>query len=281
VALYNALNCFFDKDLIQQIFRETNSYAEQYKNTLGNICSFISLVRSWTPLTESEIYTVLGLFLLMGIVQKPTVRSYFSKSRVISTSGFADVISRERFELICKFFHFIENECLPTYQEPPRWFKIYPVICHLNIKFQTLYLRHQNIAIDESLTFWKGHLSIWQYLPLNASKLRIKTIELCESRTGYLWCFLVYTGKNTVLQSSLITPDTLKIAAIVLELLESLFGRGLTLWIDNFFNSPELARKLKIEHSTDCVGTLKLNRKDVPKEVKDKKLERREIIAGH
>ena len=60
-----------------------------------------------------------------------------------------------------------------------------------------------------------------------------------------------------------------------------MFGRGHTLWIDNFFSSPELARKLKIEHSTDCVGTLKLNRKNVPKEVKDKKLEKGEIIARH
>jgi len=65
------------------------------------------------------------------------------------------------------------------------------------------------------------------------------------------------------------------------ELLEPLFGHGYMLWIDNFFNSPELARKLKIEHSTDCVGTLKLNRKNVPKEVKDKKLEKGESIARH
>ena len=41
----------------------------------------------------------------------------------------------------------------------------------------------------------------------------------------------------------------------------------------------ELARKLKIEHSTDCVGILKLNRKNVPKEVKDNKLGKGEIIA--
>jgi len=60
-----------------------------------------------------------------------------------------------------------------------------------------------------------------------------------------------------------------------------LFGRGHTLWIENFFNSPELARKLKIEHSTDCVGTLKLNRKNVPKELKDKKEEKGEIIARY
>jgi len=96
-----------------------------------------------------------------------------------------------------------------------------------------------------------------------------------------LWCFLVYTGKITVLQSSLITPDTSETAAVVLELLEPLFGRGHTLWIDDFFSSPELARKLKIEHSTDSVGTLKLNRKIVPKEVNDKKLEKGEITARH
>jgi len=47
------------------------------------------------------------------------------------------------------------------------------------------------------------------------------------------------------------------------------------------FNSPELARKLKIEHSNDCVGTLKLNRKNIPKKVKDKKLKKGKIIATH
>jgi len=69
-----------------------------------------------------------------------------------------------------------------------------------------------------------------------------------------LWCILVDTGKNTVPQSSLITPDTPKTATVVLELLEPMFGHRHTLWIDNFFSTPELARKLKIEHSTDCVA---------------------------
>ena len=60
-----------------------------------------------------------------------------------------------------------------------------------------------------------------------------------------------------------------------------MFVRGHTLWIENFFNSPESARKLKIEHCTDCAGTLNLNRKNIPKEVKDKKLEKGEIIARY
>jgi len=52
---------FFDKEIIQ-IIRKTNRYTEQYKNARGNLFSFRSLVRSSTPVTESEIYTVLGLF---------------------------------------------------------------------------------------------------------------------------------------------------------------------------------------------------------------------------
>jgi len=87
--------------------------------------------------------------------------------------------------LICKYLHFIKNESLSTYQGPPILFKIYPVICRLNIKFQTLYLPKQNIATDKSLTLWKGRLSIRHYLQLKASKFGIKTFELCKSRTGY------------------------------------------------------------------------------------------------
>jgi len=72
---------FFDKELIQQIVTETNRYAEQYKNAQGNYFPFRSFVKSWKPVTENEIYTVLGLFLLIGIVQKPTARSYFFKKK--------------------------------------------------------------------------------------------------------------------------------------------------------------------------------------------------------
>jgi hypothetical protein len=46
--------------------------------------------------TEGEIYVVPGLFMLIGTIQKPTMRSYFTTKRVISTPGFGDVITRYR-----------------------------------------------------------------------------------------------------------------------------------------------------------------------------------------
>jgi hypothetical protein len=50
--------------------------------------------------------------------------------------------------------------------------------------------------------------------------------------------------------------------------------------MDNFYNSPALAKTLK-SMGTDCVGTLKLNRKNVPKKVKETKLKKGELIGQH
>jgi hypothetical protein len=98
----------------------------------------------------------------------------------------------------------------------------------MNNKFQELYLPNQDISIDESLTLWKGCPSFKQYLLLKASKFGIKTYELFNATTGYLWSFLVYTGKDTKLDSPLITSDTSRTTAIVLKLAEPLLKQGQT-----------------------------------------------------
>jgi len=70
------------------------------------------------------------------------------------------------------------------------------MICHLNTKFQTLYLTNQNIAIDESLTLWKGCLSIRQYLPLKASKFGIKLLNYADQEKDIYGVFLYIQAKT-------------------------------------------------------------------------------------
>lgn len=48
--------------------------------------------------------------------------------------------------------------------------------------------------------------------------------------------------------------------------------------MDNFYNSPQLA-DLLIQNKTDVYGTLRVSRKEVPGELKNKELEKGEIIA--
>ena len=236
---------FFDDELVELIVRETNTYAAQ-KIQARSFIPLRSRMRDWKPVTKDEMYVVLALFMLMGIIQKPTLSSYFSKNYILATPVFGSIISMDLFESICNFMHFSNNDHVGTYQGPSRLFKIYPVLSHLNTKFQNLYLSGQNIAIHESVTLWRGRLSFRQYIPLKASKFGIKSYELCESSSGYLWSFIIYTGKDTVFQTAFISGDTNKTAAIVLSLVEPLLEKGRTLWMDNFYNSPALAQRLKI-----------------------------------
>ena len=80
----NETNCakvfkmFFDDQLVELIVRETNTYATQKIQARGFI-PFRSRMRDWKPVTKDEMYVVLAIFMLMGIIQKPTLRSYFSK----------------------------------------------------------------------------------------------------------------------------------------------------------------------------------------------------------
>jgi hypothetical protein len=80
----NETNCakmfkmFFYDLLVELIVRETNTYATQKIQARGFI-PLRSRMRDWKPVNKDEMYVVLALFMLMGIIQKPTLRSYFSK----------------------------------------------------------------------------------------------------------------------------------------------------------------------------------------------------------
>jgi hypothetical protein len=118
-----------------------------------------SRIRDWKPVGENEIYVVLALFMLMGIVQKPTLQLHFLKNSVLAIPVFGCVISIDRLESICKFMQFNNNDRKHTDLGPLKLFKISPAMSYLNRKFQMLYILDQNIAIDESLTLWRWRLS--------------------------------------------------------------------------------------------------------------------------
>lgn len=65
---------------------------------------------------------------------------------------------------------------------------------------------------------------------------------------------------------------------VVFELMENCLDKGATLYTDNWYTSIELAEKL-LARNTHLVGTLRKNRKGIPKEVLIAKLKKGEIIG--
>jgi hypothetical protein len=59
------------------------------------------------------------------------------------------------------------------------------------------------VSVDDSLMMWKGRL-LWKvYSPSKRARLGIKSFRLCETKSGYIWNFIIYIGQDTVFDESL------------------------------------------------------------------------------
>ncbi|XP_023947198.2 piggyBac transposable element-derived protein 4-like isoform X3 [Bicyclus anynana] len=250
----------WDRQIMEHIAWETNKYAQEVaaKMIENNTLRPNSRICQWYDTTPDELYTYFGLVLAMGVVGKSRIEEYWSSTPdVFYTPGFSAHMTTDRFLILSKCLHFNDNSmcALDLDHSEARLFKIQPILSHLNNKFQKMYTLRQNIAVDESLLKWKGSLEISQIIPNKAAHRGIKTYEICESQTGYLWRFEVHAHKRNHKPAST--------TALVLKLIEGLEHKGYTLWMDSFYQSPCLARQLKLL-GFDCAGTLRTDRKFVP-----------------
>ena len=65
-----AFKMCFDDELVELIVCKTNTYAAQ-KIKARRFIPLRSRMWDWKPVTKDEMYVVLALFMLMGIIQKP------------------------------------------------------------------------------------------------------------------------------------------------------------------------------------------------------------------
>jgi hypothetical protein len=115
---------FFGKHIYDHTVAETNRYAAYY--TQSTVLKPRSHMRSWQPVTSDEIYVVLRLMMLMGIVQKSALKSYFSRDAVLETPIFPQTIIHHRFELTMKFLHSVDNNTLDTHTGIKKFLKFNP-----------------------------------------------------------------------------------------------------------------------------------------------------------
>ncbi|XP_045502130.1 piggyBac transposable element-derived protein 4-like [Colias croceus] len=288
----------FDVEFIDLLCEETNRYARQ-KIESGNLSSS-SRQHRWTPTDRAEMISFLSLMILQGLYPLPREESYFSFNGFGTMPYFSKIMSYNRYNLLKSMLHFVDNNKLTDKPTRSKLCKIQTIIDYFNQKFSSLYYPRQEIAIDESLLKWHGKLSFTQKINTKAAQVGIKTYELCESSSGYLWRFIVYAGKNKPTMTDNDDSDddtetrpnqteqtgqteqtnqadqrtdmtdfqpTNATSKIVFDLIEPLLHRGHSLVMDNFYNCPLLARCLKLR-KTDCYGTQRLNREFIPSSIR-------------
>lgn len=186
-------------DLLDLLVNETNLYAMQTiteaknKGPLKKHCR----MKLWTDVDKVTMQQFIGLFLLSGLVRKPTIESYWSRNPLLYTPIYPFVMPRDRnrFQEILRFWYVNDNSKEPPGNSPnrDRLYKLRPAIDHFGNKFESVYTPEKEIAIDESLLLWKGQLVFKQYIPHKCARFGIKIYNACES-SGYTYKFHIYTG---------------------------------------------------------------------------------------
>ncbi|XP_046976423.1 piggyBac transposable element-derived protein 4-like [Vanessa cardui] len=134
--------------------------------------------------------------------------------------------------------------------------KIRPIVDHFNKKMNEIYYPGKQLSLDESMVLWCGRLQFRQYIKNKRHKYGIKLYVLAEPE-GTVLKFQIYGGAG---------DDTSGIGhtqKIVLKLLEDKLDSGHSVYMDNYYNSYDLATKL-LDRQTYCTGILNKNRKGNP-----------------
>ena len=249
-------NAMFTYDMWDLIVTETNRYHDQQATAEP-----AKHKGKWNPVTREEMEAFLGIIILMGIVKLPRLKMYWSNDRLVHQERISSVMSQARFLQIWRYFHLADNSsAVPRGQ--PGFDKIYRVKEFLNFilrNSQRLYRVNRDVSIDETMVPHKGRLSFKQYIKNKAIRWGIKLWVLCEAKTGYVYNFDVYLGKE---ERNVEHNLTRRVVKQLVTLIENKYHH---LYMDNFYCDPYLF--MEVEEKILACGTIRANRKGFPKDI--------------
>ena len=258
---------FFTPEVYKTIITESNRYFEEKYIKSENIYSSGTWQYHYIKnnIDISDIKSYLAILLCMSIVELPRKNYYWSTDPLLRQQYIASIMPRLRFEMITAALHLKED----IEELDNNLTKILPFISDLSKSYSKNYIMSQNIAIDESMIAFKGRSEYRFYMPMKPVKFGFKLHCLCESNTGYCYNFLLDVGKKNVkksFQAEGIEKEVPKdyIISIVETLMESLPFSGYNLFLDSWYNSLEIAKRLSMK-GFSVSGTMKSNASNLPK----------------
>ena len=133
-------------DIVAEIKDNSNHYAERVIESSRPLRRR-SVLNKWTPITDDEMRKFIGFVLRMGLVGMPSYKHYWRKDTFFRNTFFSSIMSRDRFQLVMRFFHFGDK---PNFAGD-RLAKIRLLANHLNQIMKELYVPEKNLSLDESM----------------------------------------------------------------------------------------------------------------------------------
>ncbi|CAK1584920.1 unnamed protein product [Parnassius mnemosyne] len=205
----------------------------------------------------------------------PDLELYWSSDPFYYNKEIADVFPIVRFKKITENLHcnYNETEPLRGSTDYDKLYKVRPLITELNKVYQSEACNSVIQSIDECMVKFKGRSSFRQYMPKKPIKRSFKIWASCDAKTGFLYQFEIYTGKDDSTENEGLGYN------VVMRVCNNVPSNTLVAF-DNFFTGCNLMEDL-FDKNTYAVGTVRSNRKDLPDVLKNKKQPKAMKLAKH
>ena len=239
--------------LCELIALETNRYALQRG------------IASWQNVSTTEVWTFLGIIILMGIKRLPRISNYWSRDSFIGVPSMNQYMSVTRFWALWSNVHLVDNQIVPAGSGLSR--KIKPVIDTLS---DTFIKYSQELSVDEAMVKYKGRVGGKVVMPKKPIKKGFKIWCCSCSCCGYLCTFQVYHGRPTDLSTGRKTAEKGLAKRVVKDLVGPFVGLNHVVYCDNFYSSGPLVDMLA-KDDIFLAGTIKKCAKGFPECLKSVK----------
>lgn len=247
----SAFDLIFDHEMTKTILIETNREGKRIKKD------------NFLEITNEEIRAFLGLCILRGVHKSKNqdVRDLWSSN---GPPIFAQTMSINRFEEIRRFLRFDNPATRAGRISRDKLAAVRLLIDGFVKNSQLCYNHSECTTVDEQLYPFRGRCRFIQYMPSKPAKYGLKFWILADGKNYYISNIELYTGKDD-------TRTTDLGMHVVLKLVKHIHFTGRNITTDNFFTSLKLARELKSKNLS-LVGTLRGNRRELPKEMRNAKI---------
>ena len=251
--------------LCELIAQETNRYAiVDHK------------LKNWSDVTAEELWAFLGIIvIIMGIHRLPEIDNYWSSDRFLGVEAIQKCMSRNRFWSIWSNIHLVDNSSIEKMHGQS--FRLKPLFDVLTFIFQEHYSPGQELSLDESMVKYKGRGRGKVKMPKKHTREGFKVWSCSSAKTGYLCTFQIYDGMLVDPVKGEKVHERGLVKRVVHDL-ASFTGLNHVVYMDNFYTSGELAEELA-KDEIYMVGTIKLDAKGFPAQLKNLTLSRGEYVS--
>lgn len=244
--------------LLAQIVTHTNTYAAWKMSQPGE-----GPDENWQDVTVPEMRAFLGINILMGINQLPSLDLYWSSERLFGNAGVSGIMTCNRFRKILQYFHTADRASEPQRGDPgyDRLYKVRPVMDVISDTFSQHYTVSREVSLDEAMIAFTGRLSFRQYMPAKPIKRGVKVWVLSDARNGFMSRFDIYLGRQNNTTEHGLGYN------VITRLTDHLHGTFRFLFFDNFFTGVKLLEDLLASGLYAC-GTVRSGRKGFPADLK-------------